>query len=236
MMKKNKNMLTDPDLNEVDNLLRSLGPDSKIRQILEQYTGNLNNVKENNHIINTEEIGNEENILAETNPDEILNFASSMEETELELQDKNKSDNTFLNVLEVGRGVNSENMSIENKNHITFTYSIIVDQNDIPTVIMPENSENLECNPLPKKKKSTRKIRKPKKSTIGIEIDEKSQREIHNFSNNILLNGLEIHRGVDSEKMSNNAAKSLPLTIDEDYIPTVIQRGIIPENSNKKKK
>ena len=84
-------------------------------------------------------------------------------------------------------------------------------------------------------------------------VDETNSQEIHNFASSIeetgvelqdkkkcentFLNGLEIDRGrVDSEKMSINTEKCLPITIDEKYIPTVIQGEIIPENSDKKKK
>ena len=139
----------------------------------------------------------------ETNPQEIHNFASSIEETGVELQD----------VLEGDIGINSENMFIENENNLPITYGIIVDQDNISNVIMPENLENVDINEM------------------GLELRDKKKCE------NTFLNGLEIDRGrVDSEKMSINTEKCLPITIDEKYIPTVIQGEIIPENSDKKKK
>jgi len=189
---KYNTMLTDMDVDKVDNLLL----DNLLESLtIPEYTS-LNAHQEMNHKINGGEIGHNfqlqtteyQEYIQDESLYEIKNFATINNETGMELQDRMESD--------------------------------LIDEDYIPLVIsrgiIPEKSENM----LPKEKKSTRKVGRPKKSTVNI-------KPINNAS--------EKDQGAYSKNMSilytiNNA----------DYIPLVIQPGIIPEKSKnvppKKKK
>jgi len=186
----------------------------------------LNDLKEKSHGSNVEEIGNQENIPDEMNPhDEIHNLPTSM--------------------------IHFENTSTELDMYLPISYGIKVHQNDIPTVIdqnhiptvsiqrviNPESTENLDSDLQPKKKmkKPTAKVQRHKKSTIGIKTNQINnfdipiiQMGLDHYHEKTFCNILETDREVDSEKMS--------ITIDEDYIPTVIDRVFVQENSVQKKK
>jgi hypothetical protein len=229
------NMLTDKEVDKVDNLLldnllETLGPGPKKLSIVPEHPS-LNAQDDINHVINGEEIGNQyqlgstefqENIQYETiNPDEIRNFAIPIEEMGMVLQDKEKSDKTFFDAAsDKGTGVDSKNaMTIDTDKCVYFSYTTIIDEDNIPLVIPrgmhPEKSENL----LPKKKTSTRKVGRPKKSTVGIRCTN---------------NALKIGPEVDSKNMSINTEKCLPISssiVLEDHIPLVIPRVIVPEKT-----
>jgi len=229
------NMLTYKEVDKVDNLLldnllETLGPGPKKLSIVPEHPS-LNAQHDSNHVINGEEIGNQyqlgstefqENIQYETiNPDEIRNFAIPIEEMGMVLQDKEKSDKSFFDAAsDKGAGVDSKNtMTIDTEKCVYFSYTTIIDEDNIPLVIPrgmhPEKSENL----LPKKKTSTRKVGRPKKSTVGIRC-----------TNNALKMGPE----VDSKNMSINTEKCLPISssiVLEDHIPLVIPRVIVPEKT-----
>jgi len=218
----------------IDNLLKPLCPDLKINQIpkylLMKIIQQLNDLKEKSHGSNVEEIGNQENIPDEMNPhDEIHNLPTSM--------------------------IDFENTRTELDKYLPISYGIKVHQNDIPTiidqnhfptvsiqrVINPESTENLDSDLQPKKKmkKPTAKVQRHKKSTIGIKTNQINNFDIpinqmgldhyhENKFDKTFCDILETDREVDSEKMS--------ITIDEDYIPTVIDRVFVQENSVQKKK
>jgi len=122
-----------------------------------------------------------------------------------------------------------EDMDIEIYKYLSISYGMKVDKNDIPTaidqnhiptvsiqrVINPDNTENLDSDLQPKKKmkKQTAKVERLKKSTIG------------NKTNQINNSDIPINQmGLDHQDV-----------IDHNDIPTVIDRWIIPENSDKQK-
>jgi len=187
------NMLTDTEVDNVDNLLlenllKTLGPSPKMWSISRQTS--LNTQKDFNQILNGEEVGNfsqsQENIQYETiNSEEILNHTIPIDAPE----------------IDTGEGY--KNMATNQDKCLYVSYAI--EEDYIPLVISSgkdmEKSENLPA----KKKKSTRKVGRPKKSATNPAVDFKN--------------------------MSNNSENFSPTSNNEDFIPLVIQSVIGPETS-----
>jgi len=157
------------------------------------------------NIIQQMQCNAEKNILDEMNPQDIHDLATSMIEKGV--------DKTILNALESEREDNLQNMHIEIDKYLPNQYCITtVDQK----VVIPENKDIPDYNQQTKRKTLARKVGRPKKSTIGIETNE-----IHKFDIPITDICLDLQN--DNQTTT---------TVDENYIPTVIERRIIPEKSD----
>jgi len=176
-------MLTDMEVDKVDNLIF----DNLIESLAMPEHSSLNAHQEINHQINGVEIGH--------------NYQLQTKEYQENIQDESLYE--IQNSVALNKDTGMEQQHKMESDFIDADYIPLV----ISRGIIPQKSENM----LPKEKKLTRKVGRPKKSTVNI-------KPINNVS--------EKNQGAFSKDMS------ILYTINnEDYIPLVIQTGIIPEKS-----